>query len=90
MAHIVMVGEGPPLLGRATRPASPESTMRVPERSAPGMMAARAARLRNSVSNGPVRQCYRIVDFDVGTMRVTTILERSRQVGTRGAMSFFQ
>jgi hypothetical protein len=33
---------------------------------------------------------YRIVDFAVGMMRVTTMAERSRQFGTRGAISFFQ
>jgi hypothetical protein len=33
---------------------------------------------------------YRIVDLAVGTMRVTTIFERSRQSGTLGASWFFQ
>jgi predicted nucleic acid-binding protein len=33
---------------------------------------------------------YCIVDLVVGIIRVTTIAERSRQFGTRGAMLFFQ
>jgi hypothetical protein len=33
---------------------------------------------------------YRTVDFSVGTIRVTTIAERSRYSGIRGAISFFQ
>jgi hypothetical protein len=35
-------------------------------------------------------QRYRIVDFAVGMMRVTTLASRSRQSGTRGAILVFQ
>ena len=39
---------------------------------------------------GPRRQGYCIVDLAVGAMRVTTIADRSRYSGTRGAILVFQ